>query len=73
MEEARYPIEVLVDCAQREVKMRRRVYPNRILTGRMSHAFAQAEIDKMAAIAEVLRELAERNEARGHTSQMRMF
>jgi hypothetical protein len=56
----RYPLAVLADCAQREVKMRRRVYPNRILTGRMSHAFAQAEIDKMAAIAQVLVEMAEK-------------
>lgn len=56
----KYPFAVLADCAQREVKMRRQVYPNRILTGRMSHAFANAEIDKMQAIAEHLAELAER-------------
>jgi hypothetical protein len=56
----RYPLAVLADCAQREVKMRRKVYPNRILTGRMSHAFAQDEISKMAAIAQVLVELAEK-------------
>jgi hypothetical protein len=56
----RYPLAVLADCAQREVKARRRVYPNRILTGRMSHAFATAEIDKMAAIAQMLVEMAER-------------
>jgi hypothetical protein len=54
----RYPFAVLADCAQREVKMRRKVYPNRILTGRMSHAFAQDEINKMAAIAEMLVEMA---------------
>lgn len=53
----KYPFAVLADCAQREVKMRRRVYPNRILTGRMSHAFADAEIDKMEAIAQVLVEM----------------
>jgi hypothetical protein len=56
----RYPFAVLADCAQREVKMRRKVYPNRILTGRMSHRFAQDEIDKMAAIAQVLVEMAEK-------------
>jgi len=54
----KYPFAVLADCAQREVKVRRKVYPNRILTGGMSHSFAQDEIDKMAAIAEVLVELA---------------
>jgi hypothetical protein len=56
----RYPLAVLADCAQREVKVRRRVYPNRILTGRMSHAFAHDEISKMQAIAEMLVEMAER-------------
>ena len=56
----RFTMAVLADCAQREVKMRQRVYPNRVLTGRMSHAFAQVEISKMAAIAEVLVELAKR-------------
>ena len=54
----RYPFAVLADCAQREMRMRRQVYPNRIMTGRMSAAFAQAEIDKMTAIAEHLVELA---------------
>lgn len=54
----KYPFAVLADCAQREVKVRRQVYPNRILTGRMSHAFAHAEIDKMQAIAEMLVEMA---------------
>ena len=55
----RYPLSVLADCAEREANQRRRVYPNRILTGRMSHRFAEAEIDKMAAIARELRDMAE--------------
>jgi hypothetical protein len=54
----KYPFAVLADCAQREVKWRRTHYPNKIMTGRMSHAFAQQEIDKMQAIAEILVELA---------------
>jgi hypothetical protein len=54
----RYPFSVLADCAQREVKWRHKVYPNRILTGRMSHAFAKDEISKMQAIAEHFVELA---------------
>jgi hypothetical protein len=53
-----YPFAVLADCAQREVAMRRKVFPNRILTGRMSRAFADAEIDKMTAIAEYFAGLA---------------
>ena len=58
----RFTLEVLADCAEREVRARR-VYPNRILTGRMSHQFAATEIDKMAAIARLLREMAERDAA----------
>jgi hypothetical protein len=55
---SRFSYAVLADCAQREVRLRRKVYPNRILTGCMSHAFAQAEIEKMRAIAEMLVEMA---------------
>jgi hypothetical protein len=47
-------------CAERELMMRRRVYANRVLTGRMSQRQADSEIDKMAAIAEHLAELAEK-------------
>ena len=57
---SRFSYAVLADCAQREVRLRRRVYPNRVLTGRMSHAFAQVEISKMTVIAEVLAEMAKR-------------
>ena len=56
----RFPMSVLLDCAQREVRLRRQVYPNRIMTGRMSHAFAQVEIAKMEAIAEWLRQEADK-------------
>jgi hypothetical protein len=45
-------------CAEREANLRRTVYRNRVLTGRMSQAQANAEIDKMAAIAEHFAELA---------------
>jgi hypothetical protein len=30
-----FPYAVLLDCAEREIVMRRRVYPNRVLAGRM--------------------------------------
>lgn len=56
----RFTMSVLLDCAQREVRLRRQVYPNRILTGRMSHRFAREEISKMEAIAEMLAEMVER-------------
>ena len=47
-------------CAERELTLRRQVYPNRVLTNRMSRQQADAEIDKMRVIAEHLAELAER-------------
>jgi hypothetical protein len=50
----------LAECAMREVRHRRVRYANRVLTGRMSQQQADAEIDKMAAIAEMLAEMAER-------------
>ena len=55
-----YTAHELQRCAEREAKMRRKVYSNRVLTGRMSQQQADAEIDKMAAIAEMLAEMAER-------------
>jgi hypothetical protein len=47
-------------CAERELTLRRQVYPNRVMTNRMSRQQADSEIDKMRVIAEVLAELAER-------------
>lgn len=45
-------------CAEREVALRKRVYANRIETGRMSKEKAAHEIACMAEIAEDYRELA---------------
>lgn len=53
-----YSAHDLQRCAEREANLRRSVYRNRILTGRMTQAQANAEIDKMAAIAEHFAELA---------------
>ena len=55
-----YSVRELQSCAEREANMRRKVYSNRVLTKRMSQQQANAEIDKMAAIAEMLAEMAER-------------
>jgi hypothetical protein len=46
-------------CAEREGNMRRRVYPNRVLTHRMTQAQADREVDMMAEISDVFREMAE--------------
>jgi hypothetical protein len=55
-----YSMRDLAQCAEREVKLRRRVYANRVETGRMSRQQADAEIAKMGAIAAMLGEMAER-------------
>jgi hypothetical protein len=46
-------------CAERECRMRRRVYPNRILTHRMTDTLAAREIDMMTEITDIMRRLAE--------------
>jgi hypothetical protein len=55
-----YSVRELQACAEREANLRRRVYSNRVLAKRMSQQQANSEIDKMAAIAEMLAEMAER-------------
>jgi uncharacterized protein YqhQ len=50
----------LIACAEREVKIRLRVYPGRVLTGRMSRREADRQIEMMVAIVGRLREAAER-------------
>lgn len=55
-----YTMRDLQACAERECNLRRRVYANRVLTHRMSQQQADAEINKMQAIAEMLAGMAER-------------
>ena len=47
-------------CAEREANLRRSVYSNRVMARRMSKYQADAEIDKITAIAERFAELAEK-------------
>lgn len=47
-------------CAEREAKMRRRVYPRWVSEGRMTQAFADAEIAAMEAIAADYRAMMEK-------------
>ena len=47
-------------CAERELRLRKRVYDNRIETGRMSLRKAQREMDCMRAIVADYRALAEK-------------
>jgi hypothetical protein len=52
-----FTIRELIECAERELKLRERVYPQRVRDGRMSRQFAADQIAKMEAIAGKLREL----------------
>jgi hypothetical protein len=55
-----YTAQELAECAEREVKIRQRVYANRVLTHRMTQHQADVEIARMEAIAAWLRAEAER-------------
>jgi hypothetical protein len=47
-------LEEMIECARREVRMRRRVYPRWVADGRMTQAAADREIASMEAIADRL-------------------
>ena len=51
-----FTLTELRECAEREAKIRRRVYANRIETGRMSQREADRQIAMMDEIAERLRQ-----------------
>ena len=48
--------EQLRKCAERELRLRKQVYPGRVERGRMTHYVADLEIAMMEAIVELLRE-----------------
>jgi hypothetical protein len=47
-------IDQMIQCAQREVGMRERVYPNRVAERKMSQQVADRELDRMKAIVDTL-------------------
>jgi hypothetical protein len=47
MAEHRFTDAELAECAKREVKQRRRVYPNLVASGRMTQEFADRQIQMM--------------------------
>ena len=57
-----FTLRELAECAERELKLRRRVYANRVDTGRMSEREAQRQIAMMEAIAMQLREAEQQQE-----------
>lgn len=56
----RFQTAELAECAEREVRMRERVYPVRMAAGRLSAKTAMREIAMMKAIAKFLRGLADK-------------
>lgn len=64
------PREVTLDdqiaAAERELKLRKRVYAHQVNQGKMSEAFAAHQLAAMAAICETLRQCRER----GHIATM---
>ena len=50
-----FALNELVECAERELRMRKRVYPKWVSQARMSAAEANREIDLMAEIVRRLR------------------
>lgn len=52
--------EEQLDCVERELRLRRRLYPRKILDGRLSAHMADQELKRMAAVVETIRALAQR-------------
>ena len=46
-----------IACVEREIRMRQRVYPHRIGTGKMSREDADREIDTMRRVLATLRKV----------------
>jgi uncharacterized MAPEG superfamily protein len=52
------PLHVQIEAAERELRMRRNVYPRRVAEGKMTQTQANREMAAMAAIVETLKGLA---------------
>ena len=60
----RFTNHALQLCAERELRNRRRIYPNRVATGRMKPYDAEIQIAMMAQIADDYADRAEADAAR---------
>jgi hypothetical protein len=54
-----FTFEQLTECAEREVKQRRNVYPRRVDEQKMTAHFAKLQTDMMIKIASIMRQLDE--------------
>lgn len=48
--------EELIECAQRELKMRNRLYPGWVISGKIDRDKASHELDCMSDIVEILKQ-----------------
>lgn len=53
------PLHRQIQAVEREIKRRKRTYPNRTMTGRMSQTEAFDELAAMEAVLETLKMIAE--------------
>ena len=58
MSGARVTLSAQLECVRREIKMRERVYPRLVSSGRMTSAKAREELETMRAVEKTLDELA---------------
>jgi hypothetical protein len=49
-----FTVEEKIACLEREIRLRKKVYPNRVLTRRMSQKMAHREIELMQQILDDL-------------------
>lgn len=52
--------EEQLDCVERELRLRKKLYPRRIIDGRLTPYAADQELRRMAAVVETIRALAQR-------------
>lgn len=55
--DAEIPLTAQIKCVEREITMRKRVYPRRIGLGRMNAKFADQQLALMEAVLKTLQEL----------------
>jgi hypothetical protein len=53
-------IDRQIECVERELKLRHRVYANRVFTKRMTQALADREMLRMTAVLDTLKKIRER-------------
>lgn len=62
MTDPRITLQEQIECAKREISMRKWVYPSRVNQGKMNQVKADHEIAAMEAILRTLEELAQREQ-----------